>query len=354
MINNLLVDNNCFMAHCFTLENNKGTIYERISNSIANAATSELCTSTIHIGDITFTNYLGGIGLIIKDPTIIFSCPQDGGTFRSTKKGLIHRDIGTANPSLKVIELAIKERMTYNEFRVVNYQPIGLFFSTDDSGWPIATEAIKSDFKTFYLNTKGFNLPYYFLEYGKLILIEFDYRRSRFYPIRKISLKDLYMKIEEKAKIIHTHFLSEKTISEMQKINCYKEFISALKDSDFNSIDEKGIYFNCFFSPGSITSLRFDLPINSKLINLDINHLKKQSPDERIAMVLHELGHSITDGVDSQLNEFNADDFVIHHGFGRALKESLQKNIKISPIEFDKEITYQRINRIDDFFLKSN
>ena len=68
--------------------------------------------------------------------------------------------------------------------------------------------------------------------------------------------------------------------------------------------------------------------------------------NERIAILLHELGHAINPGIDSRSSEFNADDFVIERGFGNSLNESLQRNIVDNPIEFDKEITKQRIERI--------
>lgn len=156
------------------------------------------------------------------------------------------------------------------------------------------------------------------------------------------------MKPEEKGLIFDLHFLSERAIAEMQKINCYAELIQSLKDEDFKEIDKKNIYFNCFFSPGSMTDMRYSIPIKSKLINIDINSLKRFKPKERIAILLHELGHAINPGTDSQSSEFNADDFAIARGYGQPLKESLSRNITENPGEFDKEITRLRIARISD------
>ncbi len=134
----------------------------------------------------------------------------------------------------------------------------------------------------------------------------------------------------------------------MQKINCYAALIQTLNDEDFIAIDNNSILFNCFFSPVSITNVRFKIPVRSKLINIDINFLKRLEADERISILLHELGHAINPEVESQSSEFNADDFAISRGYNKAMKASLQRNIIDNPDEYDKEITKQRIARIND------
>ena len=42
MINEILIKNNCFMAHCFTMENNKYNFYERLDYCIINSSEYEL------------------------------------------------------------------------------------------------------------------------------------------------------------------------------------------------------------------------------------------------------------------------------------------------------------------------
>jgi hypothetical protein len=175
------------------MESIKGNIYQRLNHAITNAPTNELCTSSIHDGDIAFKNYFGGIGLIIKNPTIIFSSPKDGGTFRLENGVLIFNDeIGTENPSLIEIEHAIQNRETYNEFRVIKYNAIGIFFSLDYQGWPIATQTIKSDFQTFYEKTKAYGLPYYFFDKGALSLVGYNNSSQRFEVINTCNAVDLY------------------------------------------------------------------------------------------------------------------------------------------------------------------
>lgn len=347
-MNFLLLKYNCILAHCFTLDNPQGDIYDRIIGSITNVSTYELSSSTIHKGDTAYENYYSGLGVIIEKPRITFSSPEDGGTKRLSGTLIFNDEIGTENPSFEMIEYAIRDRKNYNEFLVRDYKPIGIFISRDVEGWAFATQAINKDLKTFYERTKVFNLPYYFIKNGYLTLIEFDSRLNKFIKIKSVDTKDLYkMENVEKAKIFDWHFLSERSIAEMEKINCYSDFIKLLEDEDFVAIDRNSVYFNCFYSPGSMTKVRYNIPIKSKLINIDLNYLKGLQPRERIAILLHELGHAINpEELNNETNEFNADDFAIAKGFGSDLRNSLITNIKKNPSEYDKEITRKRIERI--------
>jgi hypothetical protein len=348
-MNYLLLKYDCILSHCFTLDNPNGSIYKRINDSITYNSSFELCTSTIHQNDIGYTNYYTGIGIILEKPNVTFCSPSDGGTKRLDGVLYFNEEIGTENPSYEKIELSIRNRKKYNEFLVTNYNPIGIFISQDPEGWAYATHSINSDFETFYNQTSGFGLPYYFLKNGRLSLLKYDTHNKIFQVVKAVKTNDIYtMKPQEKAQIFDLHFLSERAIAEMQKINCYAELIQSLKDDDFIEIDKKNIYFNCFFSPGSMTDVRFSIPVKSKLINIDINYLKRLNPKERIAILLHELGHAIYPGTDSHSSEFNADDFAIERGYGFVLKESLTRNITENPQEFDKEITRLRIARISN------
>jgi hypothetical protein len=348
-MNYLLLKYDCILAHCFTLDNPNGSIYNRINDSITNSHFFELCTSTIHQNDIAYTNYYTGLGIILENPKVTFCSPSDGGTKRLNGILYFNEEIGTENPNYEKIELSIKDRDRYNEFLVKEYNPIGIFISQDQEGWAYATHSINSDFETFYNQTSRFGLPYYFLKNGRLTLLTYDSHNKMFQAVKAVSTNKIYnMKPQEKGQIFDLHFLSERAIAEMQKINCYAELIQSLKDEDFIEIGKKNIYFNCFFSPGSMTDVRYSIPVKSKLINIDINYLKQLNPRERIAILLHEMGHAINPGTDIQSSEFNADDFAIERGYGKALMESLTRNITENPQEFDKEITRLRIARISD------
>ena len=358
MINALLEKYNCFMAHCFVLSNPKGTFYQRLSHAITNAPMNELCTSTIHQGDMTFTNFFGGIGLIIKKPNVVFSSPEDGATYRFEDGSLLYNeDIGTENPSAFNIENAIQNRRKYNEFRVLNYKSIGIFISIDLLGGPLALETIKGDFKTFYENTKGFGLPYYFLDQGQLIEIVYDNSSNHFIIINNTNINNNNaMDINEKALIMSNHLLTDMTVVALQNQNpqflkieplrIYKELILCLIDEDFIGIVKNDIFLSAFFSPATNAIIKVNLPVNSKIVTFDYNHLLKCSHEERIAIILHEYGHAFNPTKKNAEGEFAADDFAIERGYGKVIKESLLRNIEENPKEFDKDLTHQRIARI--------
>ncbi len=173
-------------------------------------------------------------------------------------------------------------------------------------------------------------------------------RLVRIKKLQKLIINITAMENQEKADIINLHFLSDKAIAEMQKINCYSEWIKVLLDEDFRAIVDKKVYFNCFFSPGSRTINKIEIPVKSQLINLDINFLKAEKQDQRVAIILHEIGHAVlTPSGDVETDEFNADDFAIKRGYGLALKKSLEENIIKNPNEYAKPITHTRIARIN-------
>lgn len=129
-------------------------------------------------------------------------------------------------------------------------------------------------------------------------------------------------------------------------LDIWKDLNALLSDDEFNIILSGNIFFNAFFSPASNSIIKTNIPIKSKIITIDINALSLIQPDERIVIILHELGHAFFPTDDIEKGEFLADDFVIKKGYGNHLKKSLLKNIENFPDEYNKPITHKRINRI--------
>lgn len=81
---------------------------------------------------------------------------------------------------------------------------------------------------------------------------------------------------------------------------------------------------------------------------MNANIFKRYPHDERIAMLLHEMGHAFSPSIKGEAGEFIADDFAIVRNYGKAFKNSLQRIIEDFPMEFSKEITHKRVERIKD------
>lgn len=164
------------------------------------------------------------------------------------------------------------------------------------------------------------------------------------------------MELLEKHKIMYEHLLTDDTFNVLQNelkllkiepLKIYTDLISCLTEEEFTGINEKNIFLNAFFSPASNSILKVSIPVRAKVITFDYNQLSKCPKEERLAIILHEYGHAFNPTIKGDEGEFVADKFAITHGYGNALKLSLQSNIIENPIEFDKEITRQRIARIN-------
>jgi hypothetical protein len=67
---------------------------------------------------------------------------------------------------------------------------------------------------------------------------------------------------------------------------------------------------------------------------------------ERLAILLHEYGHAFNPEIKGDEGEFVADEFVVSHDYGIALRSSLERNIKENPEEFDTPVNHQRVQRL--------
>jgi hypothetical protein len=150
----------------------------------------------------------------------------------------------------------------------------------------------------------------------------------------------------EKAEAIHTRMLNQFGISELIKLNVYKDLALALNEKDYAELEENNIYINPLFSPASQSNLDIDLPKGAKIITLDINSLKYLSSGESVAIILHEIGHAINHFEKGENGEFIADDYAVARSYKEALLKSLFSCKKLWPEEFEKKITEKRINRL--------
>ena len=190
----ILIEQNCFLAHCFVINNTKGNLYERIDYAIKMRDSYEICTSTIRKGDVSPNNYYADIGIILNKGIVTFCCPGDGNTKRINGKLICNDELGVENPNKSQIENVIINRHNYNELLLINYNPIGIIISNDDFGKAHALYAMNYSIPDFYNNTKQYKLPYYSLTKGNLELIRFDESRNDFRGVKQVSIQELYSK----------------------------------------------------------------------------------------------------------------------------------------------------------------
>lgn len=151
-----------------------------------------------------------------------------------------------------------------------------------------------------------------------------------------------------KGEIMLSRMLNFKCVDYAQRLQIYAEIGHALTLEDWQLLQQSNIFFNIVFSPGVTSPVEINIPINSQLITLDYNSLIRFEPRQRVAILLHEIGHALNPQLTGKEAEFIADDYAIERGFGEDIVSSLNFGIANFPLEFDKPITHERIQRIQN------
>jgi len=155
------------------------------------------------------------------------------------------------------------------------------------------------------------------------------------------------MTAEEKGNIFRKRFLQISFGQFLQTRNEYAMLFSALSDEDVQRLDDMNIFFCRSYAPSCVTELKNTPAVETmRLVVFEAEHLKNLSPEEVVAIILHEIGHVFNPHQDLQQREFNADDFAISKGYGRHIKSSLTKSIADEPKTFDNPINRARVERI--------
>tara|TARA_R110002074_G_scaffold297889_3_gene469475 strand:+ start:96 stop:575 length:480 start_codon:yes stop_codon:yes gene_type:complete len=159
-------------------------------------------------------------------------------------------------------------------------------------------------------------------------------------------MKELMMK----AKIMEELLINWKSIdylNNVKHLNIYSLLGNVLSLDDWNQLQQQKIYFNVVFSPGVVSPIEKEISVGSQIINIEYNLLMQLSQKQRVAIVLHEIGHALNPIIKGQEGEFVADDYAIDRGYGEEIRESLNYLIDKLPKEFDKPINHNRIDRIN-------
>lgn len=150
---------------------------------------------------------------------------------------------------------------------------------------------------------------------------------------------------KEKIEFVKNRILNSVGFTRLRDKLIFKNLVLAFTRDDIILLGERCIYFLPMFSPASQSQLKFCLPKYAHIICIDINALDLFSREEATAIILHEIGHTISPEIN---NEYDADDYALRHDYGEYLISALEKGKEIDPKNFDKEITYKRIQRIKD------
>jgi hypothetical protein len=150
----------------------------------------------------------------------------------------------------------------------------------------------------------------------------------------------------KKAELMHTRLLNQVGLCRLAKLGIYKKLILSLEIGDLEKLIANNIYFYPFFSPSSQSVLQVGLPKGATIIGIDINSLSRFSSEEGVAIILHEIGHSLNPSLKGEEGEYAADDYAVCRGYKDYIISGLENGKVLYPTEFDKEITNKRISRL--------
>lgn len=162
------------------------------------------------------------------------------------------------------------------------------------------------------------------------------------------------MKAEEKRYLFRKRFLQISFGHFLQTRNEYKMLFQALSDEDVQRLDDMNVFFCRSYAPSCITELKNTPAVEiMRLIVFEAEHLRKLTPEEVVAIILHEIGHVFNPHQDLRQREFYADDFAISKGYGKHIKSSLIKSLETEPTTFDNETNRDRIKRLKSIVFKN-
>ncbi len=188
----VIIKNNCFITHTFyPNKSDKGTLYQRIEYTVNNNTTHQVSACTITKGDVAPTNFYQDIGIILKNAVVPYCCKTGAATYIEKGKLFADPEMGGHHvPTPAQMDDAIVNRQGCNEFRLTNYEVIGIFIAEPPYCKGVKILPNGDSFIDFNKNTIGLGLEYYKLIGGELYKAEFD--GSEYIATGKMSISTLY------------------------------------------------------------------------------------------------------------------------------------------------------------------
>lgn len=126
-----------------------------------------------------------------------------------------------------------------------------------------------------------------------------------------------------------------------------KMLFDSLNEDDIERLLKLNTLFVRTVSPSStiyINDINYEGPLT--LINFDHRFISLLIPEERVAILLHEIGHVFNPEIKGIEGEYAADRFANSKGYGEYLISSLKRGVEQSWSGFKRSECESRINQI--------
>jgi hypothetical protein len=125
--------------------------------------------------------------------------------------------------------------------------------------------------------------------------------------------------------------------------------LELLTDEELEKLVEMNVVFVRTCAPSSKVNLK-DLNLNADpiLVTVDSNYYKLFTPEEFVAMLLHEIGHVFNPLLQNMEGEYAADGFANYKGYAKHIISGLKKGVERNWMGFEKETCDLRIHKLLD------
>jgi hypothetical protein len=153
----------------------------------------------------------------------------------------------------------------------------------------------------------------------------------------------------ERQIVFESRFLHVGFAQKLLIIGAFELLLEALTDDDLIGLKNKNVFFCYSSAPSSIAELRNVPAVETlQLIDFEDEYLTHNTPEEVVAIILHEIGHVFRPADNTRQKEFNADDFAIERNYLLGLLTSLNRYIRTHPVKFNNDINRARVQRLMD------
>ncbi len=93
-----------------------------------------------------------------------------------------------------------------------------------------------------------------------------------------------------------TRLVNDYTIARLYALGISTPLLEILDNGDLQRMIERNVFFSIMHSPASTSQIKVEIPRGSHLINLEENTIEPfVKPEHRVVIVLHEIGHAMTE-----------------------------------------------------------
>lgn len=160
------------------------------------------------------------------------------------------------------------------------------------------------------------------------------------------SSSEIFAQQFERIQKLKALCLSQSGAAFLESKGILKSLADGLKEEGIVLLTQNNIKLLPMKSPASLFTPTKAISPATPIIVIDIQPFLTMSVQERLVVILHEIGHVLSPDGDTLTREIAADQFVFESGYGKALLTSLEYHLDADPSDGENEINEKRIEHL--------